>query len=284
MAIGPLVAGLLAAAGCVALWQRKRDAFSLATGLFMFGLIAYVVARDGIEPSAIAGPVGGAVTLTAAAMAFLMWTEVLGLPRGLALLLGIGLVSRALVFSNRLREEVEALRVLFQQPSHPERRAAVADQAQRHVLRLRSARAPDRAWARLRDEIADSYQVFVDLVRADAPVDEFAEPSTALKTSFASWKDMAHAAAADQRRLATPARRRRGFAVFLGTVGIALLTIGLAEVSAGNLTGRATIDLRQWLTLSEVVVGVALLAGAVIYATRGLPAAQASSASDAGEL
>ena len=79
---------------------------------------------------------------------------------------------------------------------------------------------------------------------------------------------MRERAAADQRLLASPARRRRGNAVWLGTVGISMLLVALAQARAVDLPSLGVADARFWLIAGTFAGGALAVLGSLVFALR----------------
>ena len=241
----------------------------LLPGLLGLGGVAFVVVRDGLRGVFIAGPITGSVTLTAFLIGSLYWAQVLGLPRPIAIRLGIGLLSRALVFNNRLidhrRRVADAIRLA---QTDPPRRAAALAEMTVHIRRVRDLRAPDSAWSLLRDDIADDEEGWIQALRDAEPSERLAEQARASGPLRMRWEQMAAQAAQDQRELATPTRRRRAEAVWLATLGASCLALGLAVGRGYDPLALHLTDLDVWVTLVQVVGGCLLLGGALVVSLR----------------
>jgi hypothetical protein len=271
--IGVVAALTYLAMGFVAVWRSerhwRRDWSWLALPIVLGAGIALAVVRDGIRPVVITGPLGAAVVVTALLIGSLAWAQALGLPRPLALLLGIGLTSRRLAFSNHLRAIVNELAASNNQAiDDPSRRPAAVMIGEKRIAELRSIRPPDTDWGLLRDELADAYQGTIDFLRADVPRERFAEHAEGWRTVMARWTDLAERAVHDQRSVATPVRRRRGRAIWLATFGISFVLIGAAELVARDMPVIALDNPAIWLPLANLAVGGAVLVAALVVAVR----------------
>lgn len=260
------------ATGFLATGRSDGERFSLSAGLVVLGVAAFVLVRDGLRGVVIAGPITGSTALAAFLIGLLYWAQVLGLPRPLALLLAIGLKSRALAFNNRLldhrRRIADGVRVAQQDPP---RRTDALDKASVQVRRVRALRAPDSAWRLLRDDIADDDEAWINLLRNGAPSEHLAEQARASGPMRIRWEQMATQAAEDQRQLATPARRRRAKAVWLATYGVSFLALGLAVARGYDLLALRLTDPDVLLTIVELVGGCLMLGGALILSLRRRP-------------
>lgn len=154
----------------LATWRSHRNGFWSSVGLGVLGLVAFELVRVGLRGVIFAGPISASLTFASLLMGSLFWAQVVGLPRWLALLTGVGLTSRALAFSNRLIEHraslADAIRIAQEDPR---RRTDALKLARRQVRRVRALRPPDAAWALLRDDIADDEDAWIDLPRDDVP-------------------------------------------------------------------------------------------------------------------
>ncbi len=188
----------------------------------------------------------------------LLWAQVLGLPRWLALILGIGLTSRPLRFSNRLsdlRKPIKALSV-----ADPAHLSGAIKNAEAQIRRVRALRAPDPAWAAVRDDLADCDSRWIDLVRADASNEHLGEQLEAYAPVMARWTELRDRAASDQRQLATPARRRRGAIVWYGSVGFSAILLGVAQVQALDVPPSGLGDRHFW-AVALPFIGALILFG-----------------------
>lgn len=269
MPIGEAVALVLLATGFLATGRSYRERFWLIAGFFVLGVAAFVLVRDGLRSVVIAGPITGSTALAALVIGSLSWAQVLGLPRRIALPLGIGLKSRALVFNNRLvdhrRRFVDAVRVA--QEDQP-RRTDALDKAIVQVRGIRALRAPDAAWTLLRNDIADDEEVWITLLRDGGPSEQLAEQARGSEPMRMRWDQMAAQAAQDQRELATPTRRRRAKAVWLATYGASFLVLGLAVGRGYDPLALRLTDPGVWLTFVKLIGGCLLLGGALILSLR----------------
>ncbi len=269
MTIGEVAATVFLASGLFAWWRIYHATFWLVAGLGALTADLVTLYRYGLFPVVIAGPISASVMLGATLLGLLLWAQVLGLPRGLALTLGIGLTSRPLRFHNRLVEIQKPLaEAVVRAQRDPDRRAAALAIADHQIERLRSLRPPDGAWAALRDDIADHDATGVALLRAGASAERIADHAAAFALVMARWDEMRDRAAADQRLLATPARRRRGEAVWLAAIGISLLFIGLAQARIVDVPSLTIADGRFWLIAGAFVGGVAALLGSLVVVLR----------------
>lgn len=257
------------AVGFIATGRSRRDRFWLVMGLLILGITAFALIRDGLDGAVIAGPVSGSFALAALLLGFLAWAQLLGLPRRLAWLLGIGLKSRALVFDNRLL----ALSGTFRETIHlaqedSDRRPGALAKAEEQVRRMRAAHPPDAAWALLRDDMVADFERWIDLLRNDVPPDRLADHATTFAPVMARWVAMRDQAAQDQRLLASPARRRRGTAVWLATAGFSGLLIGAAQARGYDLLALGVAAPRFWLSVGALASGATALVGSLVIAIR----------------
>lgn len=267
--MGEAAAQIFAAAGCLAVWRRRRDSYWLVIALTILASAAIGLVEYGPRWVVIAGPITGSVTLTAVVLGFLVWGQTLGFPRPFARALGIGLTSRALRFSNPLIElSNHSYQTMNLAMNEPDRRPRALDDVEAHVRRMRGLHPPDQAWASLRDDVANSYGEWIGLVRREAPTDLVADHIQTLAPLMARWTDMHRQAGVDQRLLATPARRRRASVIWLAAVGFSLLLVGVAQVHGYGLQGRGIADLRLWTMATLVVAGGIFVASSVWVAVR----------------
>lgn len=182
MPIGLVLADLALGLGLLALARDTRQRSLLVAGCIVLAGPAIGVARDGLRAVVIAGPVTGSLALLASVVAFICWATVLGLPRPLARVLGIGLRSRVLAFSNR----VLALEASFVEDSRtaqiePDRRDSSLASAAEHVATMWALQPPDPAWGVLRDDLADACQARIELIRDEAPLEDFEASAQAVE-------------------------------------------------------------------------------------------------------
>lgn len=270
MPIGTAVATTFMALGFLATWRSDRDRFWLVIGLGVLGSTAFALVRYGLHGVIIEGPISGSMALASLLLGSLSWAQLLGLPRRLACLLGIGLKSRALVFDNRLldlgRPFDTAIRLA--QEDHEHRPQALI-LAQGQVRRMRALRPPDTAWALLRDEIADDHQEWIDLLRKDVPPDRIAHHAEGFAPVMTRWVQMREQAARDQRLLVNPARRRRAEVVWLASVAFSGLLIGVTQVRGDDLFALRLTDPGVLLAVGALAFGGVALVGCLVVAVRG---------------
>ncbi|HYC06390.1 MAG TPA: hypothetical protein VEG29_00565 [Candidatus Binatia bacterium] len=272
MPIGLLLADAAAASGLIALARETRQRWLLVLGLLGAATTMIVVARDGLLPVVFAGPVGTTLALTISVVAFVCWATVLGLPRPVARVLGIGLKSRALTFDDRLRAEERSLRAAID--------AALADldhldeslgQAEARTDRIQALRPPDVAWAVLRDDIVDGWLRWIELTRDHAPQLHLEAEQGFIDAVYARWREMTNEAALAQRELATPDRQRRGWAVSGAAVGACLMLHGLAITRAYDLQRRGPADPESIAAFVALVGGLLLVLASIASLARRAP-------------
>jgi hypothetical protein len=269
MPIGDIAASLFLSGGLVAMWRSRRDSFWLVTGLFVLGITVVVAVRDGLHLVFLSGQTSAAETIAALLLGSLFWSEALGLPRSLATVLGIGLRSRALTFDGRLLDDRQALVAAVEraQVDGTGRHAALLE-GSAEVHRMRHLRPPDRPWALLRDDIADDFEAWFDLLAADASPDRLSDHAEAFAPVMTRWIQMRDQAAQEQRALATPARRRRGQAVWLATFGTVFLIIAIAQLRAFDALDLGVTAPRFWFTIGALAGAAIALTGALVTVIR----------------
>jgi hypothetical protein len=269
MPIGQVAAVTFAAVACLASWRSRQEWSWLAIGLAALAFMALGLIRDGFRPVVIAGPVSASIVFAALLMGMVIWAHALGLPRRLATVLGIGLTSRPLRFNNRMQAIAQPLRETINAAiDEPIGRSTAAVEAQRRVREMRAIHPPDAAWAQMRDEVADGYQGWIDLLRVDAPRDRFVDHAQAFAPVMAQWTEMRKKAANDQQLLATPTRRRRGRVIWLATSSVSVLVTSLARARADDVSALPVSDPRLWVTLALLIMGALLLMAALVVAIR----------------
>lgn len=176
------IAVIFMAAGFLACGSVRRDWLWLALGGMFLVFVAVQFVRFGLQGGMVAGPVSGARILAAVLVGCLAWLEALGRPRRLAIFLGLGLRSRALVFSNRLIAVWRPFSNGFQ--ADPNRRAEALAVSERQARELRGLRPPDPEWAHLRDDLADDVEATASLIRVDASAARFEDGRRALEPVY----------------------------------------------------------------------------------------------------
>lgn len=253
----------------IATGRSTRDRFFVAAGIPIVAVVAFVLVRDGPRWALISGPISGGMALAAILLGLLAWVEMVGLPRGIARRLGVGMRSRALVFDNRLIELREryhaALRLAESDPVH---RAEALISAGGQVRRIRGLRAPDVKWAMVRNDMADDFEHWLGLMQTDAPPERLADSVQQAAPAYARWMQIRDQAALDQRLLATPERRRRGEIVWLLVMAFSGLVIGGTSVRGYDLASLPLASPDVWLAIAALTLGVCSLVGAVILAIR----------------
>lgn len=257
------------AVGFLALGWSRRRCFWLGSGGAFLGVVAIEIVRFGVRGGLVAGPISGAWTLGAVLVGCLAWMEALGRPRRLAVMLGVGLRSGALVFDNRLitiyAKSAEALNG-FQ--IDVARRAEATTTCEVQAREYRRLRPPDQAWGHLRNDLADDLDAWADLLRTDAPPDRLEDQRRAFRLLFDRWMHMREAAAQAQRSLATPARRRRRQFVWLVTLGFSTLLVGLAQARGSNVVGLGMAAPNLISDVVTLALGVVFSIAAVVVALR----------------
>ncbi len=264
-----MLAVLFVASGWIVLGRSPFDRFWLWPGLLALLVLGVVLVRDGLWPAVIAGPISGTSSLAGVALGALAWAQVLGLPRPLACALGIGLTSRPLRFSNHLVDLNKPFGEALQRAQEDtEDRAAALRAARTQVVRMARLRAPDAAWGQLRDDVLAEYRGWIELLEAAAPVERQVEAEAASERVFARWRAMHEQAADAQRLLATPARRRRGAALWLATAGLSCLAMGAARANAAAAIANPFLDAQTRSAVILVGFGLVALVGAGVRVLR----------------
>lgn len=257
LALTYLAAGWIVLGGSKWNWPGWRG-----LGIGALAVTVVVVVRDGLGRELIAGPISGTTAFGAGVLGTYTWGQVLGLPRSIALLLGVGLMSRPLSFSNRLSELSDAYRASLQRaqedPPSWERQFRAALRTTDAMAHLR---APDKAWASLRDGLVAQYRRWIELVEIMDTVG-LESVSAELAAIGARWKVLADAAAEEQRAVATPARIRRGFILWYVIAGVWSVLVGLARARAswllGNQDPTAALDALILLVMGVLALGYAV--------------------------
>jgi len=274
MPIGLLLADAAVASGLIALARETRQRRLLVLGILGAATTVIVVARDGLLPVVFAGPVGTTLALTVSVMAFVCWATVLGLPRPVARALGIGMTSRALRFHNRLLAEERKLRSAIDSAfADLDHRDESLGEAEALTLRIQALRPPDIAWAVLRDDLVDGWLRWMERARKEPPGTRLDAEEEFLDSVYARWRKMTDEAALAQRQLATPDRRRRGWAVSGAAVGACLMLHGLAISQAYDLPRRGPTDPESIIAVAAFVGG---LAGVIVSIASLAPRAPSS--------
>lgn len=236
MPIGEVLAQTYLGASWIVLGQ-SRWAWSWWRwmGITVVAGTVLVVVRDGLQWELMAGPISASTALGTFALGTYAWGQVFGLPRGLALGLGVGLTSRPIHFSNRLADLIDDYRSALKRGAEdaPSRKRQL-----RAALRATDAmarqRAPDEAWATLRDDLVAQYRRWISLLGASDTVG-LETVNAQLAAIFERWAALNDAAAEQQRKLATPARQRRALVVWFAIAGTSSVLIGLARARAAWL-------------------------------------------------
>lgn len=155
MSIGFWSAVVLLGLALIGSGRARHDRFWLISGAVVLALAALAAYEGLVAPRLISGPNGALQTLGILVFAALFATDSFGLPRALAVRLGLGLRNRAWEFDRHLSRErrllLDAWRSAVEQP-HDSRHLAAA---KAHLRRIRRLRPPDPAWRAFRDELAD---------------------------------------------------------------------------------------------------------------------------------
>jgi hypothetical protein len=154
MPIGEAVAVTVLALGMITSQRLRFNPLWSCVGWGVLGGLALALVLRGLRWVIIAGPITGSFTLGALLLGSLAWAEVLGLPRDAARLLGIGLMSRALVFSNHLGDLMKRFGdAISRAQEGPDRRASAMATAEVQLRRMEALRPPDPAWGQIRDKL-----------------------------------------------------------------------------------------------------------------------------------
>jgi hypothetical protein len=269
MAIGQLVAMVVMGTAFLANGYAGRDRFWFILGSAILGFTAFMLGRDGLRWILFAGPITGSFALLALLLGSLFWAELVGLPRPIAYLSGIGLKNRPLTFNNRLYTTrlafVEAIRVAQEELV---RRSEALATAEAQVKRERTLKPPDRTWGQLRDDIADDDEAWIELIRSDAPTERRADHVEAFGPVLARWRQMQEAATAEQRLISDPGLQRRGMVISLVGIGASLLLAGLAVAGAYHLREVGLARTEIWVAIGMLAGGSLLLGRALMLAVK----------------
>jgi hypothetical protein len=270
MSIGVLVAMLVLGTGFVANGYAGRDRFWLIFGVVFLAFTGLMLGRDGLRSTLIAGPITGSLALVELLVGSYFWAELIGLPRPIAYLSGIGLVNHPLTFNNRLYRIriplVEAIRVA---QVEPERRAEAFRTIATQVKLERELRPPDGVWGQLRDDIADDDEAWIELIRTDALLERGADHIEAFKPVLARWHDLHEHATEEQRLMSAPALRRRATVIQLATLGGSVLLAGLAVAGGYHLTEVGVARPENWGAIAMLGGSCLLLGRALVVAVKG---------------
>jgi hypothetical protein len=270
VSVGEVVAELFMASAFLAAGRYYRDRFWLVAAVGVAVAEVVVLGRDGLRLVIFTGPISGSLVLASALFGLLLWAQVLGLPRRPALLLGIGLTSRPLRFNNRLievRGGFAGAIVLAQ--THPDRRAEAIAILEAQIGGERALHPPDIEWTTLRDDLAGDDAAWIDLILAGVPVERIADQAAVHERLRTRWTEMAERAAADQRLLANPARRRRATAMWLSALGTSLLIAAIAQTRTFDLPSLGVANGRVWVVAAMFVGAAVALVGSLMFALRG---------------
>ena len=211
MPFGPIAAALLACIAFIAYGRRWRDRFWVLWGFILLVGLAVAVGRNGVDTGRlIAGPTSGAMTLGVLLFAALFGPEAVGLPRRVAIHIGIGFRNRAGVFDRRMWEVRETWYAAIRRAQEvPDQRVAALVAAAAEVRRLRSLRAPNHVWAELRNDIASDDEDWIALIRAEAPAERFQDHIEAFAPVARRWEELRTSYRADSATVEGPGFRRR---------------------------------------------------------------------------
>jgi hypothetical protein len=269
VSIGVLVAMLIMGTGFLATGYAGRDRFWLILGVAFLGFTTLMLGRDGIRWILVPGPITGSFALLQLLLGSFFWAELVGLPRPIAYLTGIGLTNRPLTFNNQLYTIrlplVEAIRVA---QLEPERRAEAFRTIATQVKLERGLRPPDGVWGQLRDDIADDDEAWIELIRTDALVDRGADHIEAFKPVLARWHDLYQHATAEQRLMSAPALRRRATVIGLAAFGASVMLAGLAVADSYYLSEVGVARPENWGAIAMLAGGCLLVGRALMVAVK----------------
>ena len=256
-----IAANVLFSAGLIAMGTHRRSRELVIYGLVALGLVVWVVYVAGpdvgrwfITPFQLGAVPGGLL------MAAACWADVIGLPRPLALRLGVGLREPAVDLSNlivstndRVFEELDKC---VKDPRRAERHLA---DARVLVDRLAEHAAPDQYWGQVRDDYAACHRRALTVAAAmvSGLDGEDAAPGSELEAAYnraaARLSDLNEALKED--RGGNAVTRRNGLAVGVGGAAAGLLVFGNAV-----LASRVSLPVHTdpWLWLKACVVGIAV--------------------------
>jgi hypothetical protein len=270
MSLGQADALTFVAVGCLLLGRSPNDRIWRVPGFVLLGTIVFALVRYGFHAVVLRGPSDASAAFAAVLMGSLFLAQAVGLPRRFACLLGIGIKSRPLQFSNRLMALVKLLgETVNLVGDDPDRRREALTKADDQVRRMRSLRPPDSAWRRLQDDLAEGFAGSIDALRIDAPTESIADRSEAIAQVVARWGQMQEEAAQDQRLLNSPVRRRRAQVVWFATAGVSLLLLGYSQVRGQDLFTIGARGPISWETLALLALGGIALVGSIVVALRG---------------
>jgi hypothetical protein len=247
-----------------------RDRFWLILGAAVLGFTAFALGRDGVRWILVPGPVTGSFALLALLLGSFFWAELVGLPRPIAYLSGIGLKNRPLTFNNRLyTTRLSFVQAINMAQEEPARRTEALTTAAAQVKRERTLKPPDRTWEQLRDDIADDDEAWIELIRTDAPTERRADHVEAFRPVLARWRQMHELASAEQRLMSAPGLQRRGTVISLAGFGASVLLGGLAVASAYHLREVGLTRTEGWVAIAMLAGGAILLGRAIVIALKG---------------
>jgi len=269
MSIGALVVMLVLGTGLLASGYSARDRFWLFFGLAFLAFTALMLGRDGLRWVLFAGPITASIAMVQLLIGSFLWVELVGLPRSVAYRSGFGLINRPLRFNNRMytirMPLVEAIRVAQVEPA---RRAEALRTIGTQVKLERELKPPDRAWGRLRDDIADGDEAWIELIQTDAPVERIADHVEAFKPVLARWHDLYEHATTEQRLMSAPALRRRATVIALTALGASVLLAGLAVAGRFHLSEVGVARPENWGAIAMLGGGSLLLGRALMVAVK----------------
>jgi hypothetical protein len=269
MSIGVLVAMLVLGTGFLANGYAGRDRFWLILGVAVLAFMGLMLGRDGLRWILFPGPVTGSFALAQLLLGSFFWAELVGLPRRIAYLSGIGLMNRPLTFNNRLYTIriplVEAIRVA---QVEPERAAEAFRTIAAQVKLERDLKPPDHVWAQLRDDIADDDEAWIELIQTDALLERGADHIEAFKPVLARWRELYAQANAEQRLMSAPTLRRRATVISLASLGASLLLAGLAVAASYDLLEVGVERAENWGAIATLAGGSLLLGRALMVAVK----------------
>ncbi len=269
MSIGEVVADLFLAGTLVASWRWWHDRTWVIVGALIGMAIPVALLRNGLHLVVITWSMGGTEALVSLVISLLFWAQLLGLPRAIARILGIGLWNPAYAFDWRIRDLherfVAALATAKVEPGSRDRAFATAGD---QIRRMRRVRAPSIEWRDLRNEIASHDAAWLGVVRSSESPEGISGLAESAKPLGERWSRMRKEALSEQRLLRTPARDRRGTAVLTGVFSIALLLFGIVDERTHDVVVVGFADPQSWITVMELGGGGIGIVAAVVMIVR----------------
>jgi len=256
----------------IALWRRSHDRFWLLLAvLILVGTAVALFQRGLATDRLVSGPNGALGDVAILLLAAFFTADAVGLPRRVAIVTGIGLRSREWEFDRRFfQERVQFLESGTRLRDDPIGREGVLEFARSHLRRITALRAPNRAWAELRDGLVAADRDWIALILGTLPPDRMQDVKAAHESANAKWARLQEQYRSDSAAIRARQDPSRGESMYFAAAGLCAAVLGISTLRllwGGPLSGG---DPRFLLGIVELVAGFAVSLAAALRLWRGV--------------